>query len=227
MEILSFFQSMYTITWEKAEIENQDWNKIWEENFTPILVRDCILVRAGFHPTIENIEHEIIIDPKMSFGTGHHATTALMLETILDMKPEFSGKQILDMGCGTGILSIMAAQAGAKEITGIDIDEWAYNNAMENIATNHIDNIRILIGDASLLNGQDHYDIILANINRNILLNDMHSYVNVLNTNGYLIMSGFYTEDIPIIREKAEQLGLTYQSNKVKDNWTAVIFHQK
>ena len=227
MEILSFFQSMYTITWEKAEIENQDWNKIWEENFTPILVRDCILVRAGFHPTIENIEHEIIIDPKMSFGTGHHATTALMLETILDMKPEFSGKQILDMGCGTGILSIMAAQAWAKEITGIDIDEWAYNNAMENIATNHIDNIRILIGDASLLNGQDHYDIILANINRNILLNDMHSYVNVLNTNGYLIMSGFYTEDIPIIREKAEQLGLTYQSNKVKDNWTAVIFHQK
>ena len=227
MEILSFFQSMYTITWEKAEIENQDWNKIWEENFTPILVRDCILVRAGFHPTIENIEHEIIIDPKMSFGTGHHATTALMLETILDMKPEFSGKQILDMGCGTGILSIMAAQAGAKEITGIVIDEWAYNNAMENIATNHIDNIRILIGDASLLDGQDHYDIILANINRNILLNDMHSYVNVLNTNGYLIMSGFYTEDIPIIREKAEQLGLTYQSNKVKDNWTAVIFHQK
>lgn len=227
MEILAFFQSMYTITWEKAEIENQDWNKIWEENFTPILVRDCILVRAGFHPTIENIEHEIIIDPKMSFGTGHHATTALMLETILDMKPEFSGKQILDMGCGTGILSIMAAQAGAKEVTGIDIDEWAYNNAMENIATNHVNNIRILIGDASLLDGQDHYDIILANINRNILLNDMHSYINVLNTKGYLIMSGFYTEDIPIIREKAEQLGLVYQSNKVKDNWTAVIFHKK
>ena len=93
LEILSFFQSLYTITWEKAEIENQDWNKIWEENFTPILVQDRILVRAGFHPTIENIEHEIIIDPKMSFGTGHHATTALMLETILDMKPDFSGKK--------------------------------------------------------------------------------------------------------------------------------------
>lgn len=107
LEILSFFQSLYTISWEKAEIENQDWNKIWEENFTPILVQDRILVRAGFHPTIENIEHEIIIDPKMSFGTGHHATTALMLETILDMKPDFSGKKVLDMGCGTGILSIM------------------------------------------------------------------------------------------------------------------------
>ena len=102
LEILSFFQALYTITWEKTEIENQDWNKIWEENFTPILVQDQILVRAGFHPTLENIEHEIIIDPKMSFGTGHHATTALMLETILDMKPNFSGKKVLDMGCGTG-----------------------------------------------------------------------------------------------------------------------------
>ena len=178
LEILSFFQALYTITWEKTEIENQDWNKIWEENFTPILVQDRILVRAGFHPTIENIEHEIIIDPKMSFGTGHHATTALMLETILDMKPDFSGKKVLDMGCGTGILSIMAAQTGAQSVTGIDIDEWAYNNAMENIATNNMNNIRILIGDATLLDGQEHYDIILANINRNILLNDMPAYVN-------------------------------------------------
>ena len=162
----------------------------------------------------------------MSFGTGHHATTALILETILDMKPNFSGKKVLDMGCGTGILSIMAAQAGAQSVTGIDIDEWAYNNAMENIATNNMNNIRVLIGDATLLDGAEHYDIILANINRNILLNDMPAYVNVLNDNGYLIMSGFYTEDIPVIREKAELLQLTYQSNKVKDNWTATVFHK-
>ena len=147
---------------EKNRNREQDWNKIWEENFTPILVQDRILVRAGFHPTIENIEHEIIIDPKMSFGTGHHATTALMLETILDMKTDFSGKKVLDMGCGTGILSIMAAQTGAQSVTGIDIDEWAYNNAMENIATNNMNNIRVLIGDATLLDGQEHYDIILA-----------------------------------------------------------------
>ena len=130
------------------------------------------------------------------------------------------------MGCGTGILSIMAAQAGALSVTGIDIDEWAYNNAMENIATNNMNNIRVLIGDATLLNGAEHYDIILANINRNILLNDMPAYVKVLNDNGYLIMSGFYTEDLPVIREKAELLQLTYQSNKVKDNWTATVFHK-
>lgn len=226
MDTLTYLRSLYTITWEKAEIENQDWNKIWEENFTPILVKDRILVRAGFHPTMNGIEHEIIIDPKMSFGTGHHATTALVLETILDKKEEFIGKKVLDMGCGTGILSIMAAQAGASEITGIDIDEWAYNNAMENMATNKVNNIRILIGDATLLDGKEHYDWILANINRNILLNDMRHYEKVLTLNGHLILSGFYTEDIPMIREEAERIGLTYVSHKIKDNWTAVIFNK-
>lgn len=224
LEILSFFQALYTITWEKTEIENQDWNKIWEENFTPILVQDRILVRAGFHPTIENIEHEIIIDPKMSFGTGHHATTALMLETILDMKTDFSGKKVLDMGCGTGILSIMAAQTGAQSVTGIDIDEWAYNNAMENIATNNMNNIRILIGDATLLDGQEHYDIILANINRNILLNDMKQYITCMHPGSELYMSGFYVDDIAVIREEAEKNGLAFVHYKEKNRWAEVKF---
>ncbi|WP_294142082.1 50S ribosomal protein L11 methyltransferase [uncultured Sanguibacteroides sp.] len=226
MEILPFFEQEYQIKWEITQIEDQDWNKVWEENFTPIIVKDRILVRAGFHASIPGIEHEIIIDPKMSFGTGHHATTALMLETILDIKPEIKNKKVLDMGCGTGILSIMAAQSGASRVTGIDIDEWAYDNAMENLKTNHISNVRIRIGDANLLQEQQDYDIILANINRNILLNDMHCYTSVLNENGYLIMSGFYLQDLPKIQKEAENLGLRFKSHKVKENWTVVIFNK-
>ncbi|KIO47064.1 50S ribosomal protein L11 methyltransferase [Sanguibacteroides justesenii] len=226
MEILPFFEQEYQIKWETTQVENQDWNKVWEENFTPIIVKDRILVRAGFHASIPGIEHEIIIDPKMSFGTGHHATTALMLETILEIKPEIKNKKVLDMGCGTGILAIMAAQSGASEVTGIDIDEWAYNNAVENLKTNRISNVRIKIGDANLLQAQQNYDIILANINRNILLNDMHRYTSVLNENGYLIMSGFYLQDLPKIQEEAENLGLRFKSHNVKENWAVVIFNK-
>lgn len=222
LEILSFFQALYTITWEKAEIENQDWNKIWEENFTPILVQDRILVRAGFHPTIENIEHEIIIDPKMSFGTGHHATTALMLETILDMKTDFSGKKVLDMGCGTGILSIMAAQTGAQSVTGIDIDEWAYNNALENIRLNNTNDIMVALGGAEQIPAFGTFDIVFANINRNILLNDIRHYNECMKPGAFLYMSGFYVEDIPAIEEECKRNGLALLSHTEKNNWAAV-----
>ena len=222
LEILSFFQAQYTITWEKTEIENQDWNKIWEENFTPILVQDRILVRAGFHPTIENIEHEIIIDPKMSFGTGHHATTALMLETILDMKPDFSGKKVLDMGCGTGILSIMAAQAGAQSVTGIDIDEWAYNNALENIRLNNTNDIQVALGGAEQIPAFGTFDIVFANINRNILLNDIRHYSECMKPGAFLYMSGFYVQDIPAIEEECKHNGLALLSHTEKNNWAAV-----
>mgnify|MGYP000075762611 CR=1 FL=1 len=222
LEILSFFQSLYTITWEKAEIENQDWNKIWEENFTPILVQDRILVRAGFHPSIDNIEHEIIIDPKMSFGTGHHATTALMLETILDMKPNFSGKKVLDMGCGTGILSIMAVQAGAQSVTGIDIDEWAYNNALENIRLNNTNDIQVALGGAEQIPAFGTFDIVFANINRNILLNDIRHYSECMKPGAFLYMSGFYVQDIPAIEEECKHNGLALLSHTEKNNWAAV-----
>ena len=222
LEILSFFQALYTITWEKTEIENQDWNKIWEENFTPILVQDQILVRAGFHPTLENIEHEIIIDPKMSFGTGHHATTALMLETILDMKPNFSGKKVLDMGCGTGILSIMAAQTGAQSVTGIDIDEWAYNNALENIRLNHTEDIQVALGGAEKIKEFGQFDIVFANINRNILLNDICQYTNSMKPGSILFMSGFYVEDIPAIEAECQKNGLKLDSYNERNNWVAV-----
>ena len=140
------------------------------------------------------------------------------------MKPFFHGKQVLDMGCGTGILSLMASQAGATAVTGIDIDEWAYANAQENMKTNNIHNIKVLIGDASLLDGTETYDIILANINRNILLNDMPRYVAVLRPGGRLVISGFYTRDIPLLQERAESLRLSLVSQKEKDNWAAVVF---
>lgn len=226
LEILSFLAENYRITYTHREIAAQDWNKVWEDNFTPIVVDNRILVRAGFHDPIPGIEYEIIIEPKMSFGTGHHSTTALMLATILDHKGQIKGKRILDMGCGTGILSIMAAKVGAKEVVGIDIDEWAFSNAMENMKNNDITQVTIRIGDAALLAGERPFDIILANINRNILLNDMHHYTSRLNTGGYLIMSGFYLQDLPMIREKAATLGLQYLDNKEDKNWVAATFYK-
>lgn len=226
LEVLSFFSDSYRISWTHTEIEDQDWNKTWEDNFTPIIVNNRILVRAGFHDTIENIEHEIIIEPKMSFGTGHHSTTALMLETILDYAEEIKNKRVLDMGCGTGILSIMASKAGAASVTGIDIDEWAFNNAMENIGNNHISNITIKIGDAGLLEKEQSFDVILANINRNILLDDMLHYTARLNKGGYLIVSGFYEKDLPVIQEETAKQGLAYKGYKEENDWVAACFYK-
>ncbi len=226
LEVYRFFTQEHRIETTVQEIEDQDWNKVWEENFTPIVVDNRILVRAGFHETIPGIEYEILIEPKMSFGTGHHATTALMLRTILEHKDQIRGKRVLDMGCGTGILSIMAAKVGAHDITGIDIDSWAYNNAMENIRDNHTDNITIKIGDAALLAQEQTFDIILANINRNILLNDMPHYTAKLSSDGLLIMSGFYLQDLPLIREKAESLGLVFKEYREEQKWVAASFHK-
>lgn len=226
LEILSFLADKYRITYTDREIAARDWNKVWEENFTPITVDHRISVRAGFHDPIPGIEYEIIIEPKMSFGTGHHSTTALMLATILDRVEQIKGKRVLDMGCGTGILSIMAAKAGAKEVVGIDIDEWAFQNAMENIKNNGIGEVTIRIGDATLLGDERPFDVILANINRNILLNDMHHYTSRLNAGGVLIMSGFYLQDLPLIREKAETLGLRYEDYKEDNNWVAATFYK-
>lgn len=226
LEVFDFFTRNYRIETSVQEIEDQDWNKVWEENFTPITVDDRILVRAGFHDPVPGIEYEILIEPKMSFGTGHHSTTALMLRTILDNKDRIKGKRVLDMGCGTGILSIMAAKTGAREITGIDIDEWAFNNAMENIRANGLNNITIKIGDARLLETEAPFDVILANINRNILLEDMPHYVAKLHPRGLLIMSGFYLQDLPLIQERAAQSGLTFMTYREDKNWVAASFYK-
>lgn len=224
LEILQSLAVDYQIDWNFSVLQDRDWNLEWEKNFTPIVVDNRILIRAGIHPTIPGIDYDIIIEPKMSFGTGHHPTTTLMLETLLDFSGQMKGKRVLDMGCGTGILSILAAKLGASTVTGIDIDEWSYRNARENIENNQLQNIQIKIGNAGLLEKEKEFDFILANINRNILLTDMPFYERCLKDGGILIMSGFYTQDLPSIRQKAAELGMTYGGQKMKQNWVAVSF---
>ncbi len=211
-----------TITYQWNELEDKNWNEEWEKNyFQPIVIDDICCIHSSFHQPEGTFSYQILIDPKMAFGTGHHQTTGLILKEILAM--DMSHQAVLDMGCGTAVLSILASMKGADPVTAIDIDEWASNNALENIRLNNIGNIRVLKGGAEQL-GDESYDIIFANINRNILLHDMPSYTGVLNRGGQLIMSGFYQEDIPAIREKAEEVGLTYCHCSEMDQWVAVSF---
>ena len=204
-------------------IARSNWNAEWESDFEPVEVggRHPVRIRAAHHvPAPEGVV-DIVVAPHMSFGTGHHTTTSMMVRRVADMGVE--GLRGLDMGCGTGILSVAALKFGAAAMTAVDIDEWAYANAQENMAANDIHNINVLIGDASLLDGGETYDIILANINRNILLNDMPRYAAVLRPGGRLVMSGFYTRDVPVLLEKASSLGLAIESRKEQDDWTAIV----
>lgn len=207
----------YTVT----TIKDKNWNAEWEKNFDPIHISDECMIRAPFHKAQPKYKYELIIEPKMSFGTGHHSTTALMIKTMLDL--DFSNKEVLDMGCGTGVLGILASLKHAKGIFAIDIDNWAFENTIENAERNNIANIAVKKGDATLLDGKN-FDIILANINRNILLSDMAIYVNSLNKNGILLLSGFYSQDFQIISEKAQELDLKYNSHIENDNWVAIKF---
>ncbi len=186
-----------------STVKQQNWNASWESDFQPVIVGDACGIRADFHAPL-GVKHEIIITPKMSFGTGHHATTFGMMGQMLKM--DFSGKRILDMGCGTAVLAILAEQLGASDIQGVDIDEWAYNNALENLEMNACQNIQIEIGGAEKIKGQ--FDGVLANINRNVLLNDMPIYSNALKRGGFILFSGFYTEDLPLIQSTALANGL-------------------
>lgn len=209
------------IEYSHKRVENQDWNAIWESNFQPVIIENKVVIRASFHTNTPKVPYEIVIDPRMSFGTGHHSTTSLMIQTILETPME--DKDILDMGCGTSILGIMASLRGANQITAIDIDEWPYKNSLDNIKINGIENIKVLLGDASLLKDK-HFDIIFANINRNILLNDIKHYTRCLSSKGILIMSGFYTQDLDIIKSEAKLYGMKYYNHKCDKNWVAVKF---
>lgn len=210
----------FEITYEKNEIEQVNWNEEWEKNFSPILVNDICSVRAPFHPE-PDVDYDIVIEPKMSFGTGHHATTHMMIQHIL--KNDFQDKDVLDMGCGTGVLAILASMRGAKFCDAIDIDNWCYQNSLENVQRNDCDNINVEEGGAELLEGRE-YDIILANINRNILLRDLPIYRKCLKAGGEIYLSGFYEEDLPVIKEACESLDMKYIEHLERNRWVSVKF---
>jgi len=203
-------------------IPDQNWNEVWEKNyFSPIIISDKCLIKGPFHEIDTKAEYTIVIEPKMSFGTGHHATTSQMIGAILELN--MSGKKVLDMGCGTGVLAILSSMMGAAEIWAVDIDEWAYNNSIENAMKNNAENISVIRGDVKVLNNNT-FDYIFANINRNILLEDVKHYATALKNKGKLIISGFYEEDVEILRVEAEKQGLKYQKQSAKNNWTVVVF---
>ncbi|MFC2349378.1 50S ribosomal protein L11 methyltransferase [Capnocytophaga granulosa] len=212
----------FTISYQITEIEQVNWNEEWEKNFSPIVVEDLCTVRANFHP-VPNTRYDIVITPKMSFGTGHHETTYMMLQQLLPLSLE--GTKVLDMGCGTGILAIMAALRGARDITAIDIDPWCVENATENVQQNDCSFITIKEGDVSLIAGEQ-YNLILANINRNILLSDIPAYTQALLPQGLLLVSGFYEEDLPAIKEKCQEVGLTYLSHIERNRWVSAKFQR-
>lgn len=210
----------FTISYTIEEIDQVNWNEEWEKNFEAIDVDGKCHVRAPFHPKT-NAEFDIVIEPKMSFGTGHHETTHMMIQHLLEI--DVTDMKTLDMGCGTAILAILAEMKGAKPIDAIDIDNWCYLNSIENAERNNCTEITVYEGDAALLKGKK-YDLIIANINRNILLNDMQQYVDCLNKDGILLLSGFYTEDIPFIDASCTEKGLTYVKKFERNNWTSLKY---
>jgi ribosomal protein L11 methyltransferase len=221
-EQLALYRDMFSFSYEIALIPQKNWNEVWESNFEPIVIGDNIFVRATFHQPRPEFPYEIVIDPKMAFGTGHHQTTSMMLEWALET--DFAGKKVLDMGCGTGILAIMAAKLGAAEITAIDYDPVCYDSTIENAKFNGAQNILAFCGSKEII-PDEQFDIILANINRNILLDQVGRYAEVLQPGGEIYFSGFYeTPDLDIIKAEAGKYGLKYINHKTNKDWVAAKF---
>ena len=210
----------FDITFKYSEIEQTNWNKEWEKNFNPIQVNGQVSIRAPFHDN-PSLNFDIVIEPKMSFGTGHHETTHMMVQHLLAL--DLKNKKVLDMGCGTGILAIFAEMKGAQPTDAIDIDSWCYQNSLENVQRNGCKYITVLEGDSSLLKGKE-YDVVIANINRNILLSDMKIYTDCLREKGVLLLSGFYKEDISIIESEVIKHGLVLDKMIQKNNWVALKY---
>jgi len=201
------------------EIEEENWNKTWESQIQPLEIDDFIYIKTSFHPD-KDFPLVITIDPKMSFGTGHHETTYLMIQQMLNLS--FKDKTVLDMGAGTGVLAILAHQFGARPVYAVDNDKWAYENMLENFAKNQAQSVQAYYGDAELLEKFPRFDIILANINRNILLNDMHKYIQKLNNGGRLVLSGFYQEDVPLLLNEAKKYGMIFEKQLQKNDWISL-----
>ncbi|SMB87167.1 ribosomal L11 methyltransferase [Hymenobacter roseosalivarius DSM 11622] len=221
-EVMARYSGIGTLDYSHRIITRQNWNAEWEKNFQPLIIADRVSVRAPFHPKPEPIEYDIVIMPRMSFGTGHHETTALMIENQLGV--DHAGKRVLDMGCGTGILAIMAAQLGAREVLAVDVEPWTVENAADNAAENHCANIECRLGGVEVLAGEAPFDLILANINRNVLLEDMYAYAALLPTGAPILFSGFYQEDLALIEEEAKKHKLAFQSHLTKNNWVSAVF---
>lgn len=204
-----------------TKVEGRDWNSEWEKNyFQPIVIDNLCVVHSSFHKDIPQCRYDIVIDPKMAFGTGHHATTTLIMRRLLSM--DLTGKTVVDMGTGTGILAILASMRGAEKIDAIEIDEFAFNNAVDNVKLNSAENICLHLGDAAQLKPLGGVDLFVANINRNIITADLSAYVATLKSGATVLLSGFYEEDIPVILEVAEPLGLKYKSHEVMNRWTCL-----
>ncbi|MEJ7780216.1 MAG: 50S ribosomal protein L11 methyltransferase [Daejeonella sp.] len=221
--LLKDFQETFQFSYTSNDIPHQNWNEVWESNFEPLLINERCYVRATFHEPHPEYEFEIVVDPKMAFGTGHHQTTALMMELMMD--ENFIGKKVLDMGCGTGILAILASQLGADSVVAIDYDQICFESTVENSQLNSVRNIRALLGSKKVI-PDEQYDIILANINRNVLLDQIERYSQVLSPGGVVLFSGFYENtDLEIVGQKSEIEGLSYITHKSQNNWVAAKFH--
>jgi len=214
-------QLFHDIPYMMTQIQERNWNAEWESNYPFVLIENRCMVRAPFHEKNPNVEYDIVIEPKMSFGTAHHETTSQMISLLLD--EDVKGLNVLDMGCGTGVLAILAMMKGAAAVTAVDNDEWAYENSVENLKRNGILDQTILLGDATVLEFKS-FNLILANINRNILLKDMHYYFDALLDGGKLFMSGFYEADLPAIKAEAARLGMKFIKNISSNNWVAAVF---
>lgn len=220
-DIVTSFPLPAQIKWRAEVIEGQDWNSEWEKNyFQPIVVGDKCVIHSSFHTDIPEVEYDIVIDPKMAFGTGHHATTSLIIRQLLEMS--LDGLSVMDMGTGTGILAILSAMRGAEKVSAIEIDEFAYVNAVDNVKINGEPQINVMLGDASLLANEEPVDVFIANINRNIITADIAEYAKTLKSGGIMLLSGFYEEDVEVIMSQARLHSLDYQSHTVQDRWTCL-----